>query len=306
MVQKQSVIDSNAKDSKFYINLSREGEFYYVGICYFNDGKMESLETYSFEDHDHEEKNDKYLEEFIINYFLPKDLQSNVNVVTGEDLSQFNQYVDNLTLIQAKTASDKSILDLIIKNLSRTDKEIDDIVLSTLKEEFHLDNIPKKIECYDISHFQGTQVVGSKTCLINGVVSKNYYRKYKLSVDKNDDFNNLKEVLTRRFNDKQDEFPDLVIIDGGTPQLRKIKQLFSDLNIQGVDLVALAKEKVTNSFQDAEIQKNEERIICENGDVVILKAGSLAYRLFTNIRNEAHRFAIKYHRELRKKVFIPR
>lgn len=301
LIQKQSVINSNENENRVYINISREGNFYYIGICFFNLGKMENLETYSFEDYDHEELNSKYIEEFIINYFAKEN--NKINIISPEKI-ELPEILSHIVVKESKKDLDKRVMELILTNLSRSDKEVDDNILLTIKEEFGLFNIPKKIECYDISHFQGKQVVGSKSCLINGVPSKNYYRKYKLSQDKNDDFNNLKEILTRRLNDEKDEFPDLIIIDGGTPQLNKIRKLFQEKNIQGIDLIALAKEKITNEFSDTDIEKNEERVVIASGETIILQPGRLSYKLFTSIRNEAHRFAIKYHRELRKKVFF--
>lgn len=164
---------------------------------------------------------------------------------------------------------------------------------SYLAEKLNLKNFPHRIECYDISHIQGTNTVASMVTFINGLSKKSEYRKFKVRMTegKPDDFLSMKEVLTRRLShlgEKKWAKPDLIIIDGGKGQLSSVMQIINELGVEGIDVVSLAK-------------RNEEVFLPNQSKPIILPRNSSALFLFQRIRDEAHRFAITYHRNLRSK-----
>lgn len=180
-----------------------------------------------------------------------------------------------------------------------------DAGLVGLKNILDLDKIPRRIEAYDISHTGGKNVVGSMVVFSNGLADKREYRKFKLSVDKNDDFAAMREVLTRRFSGRHKNWatPDLILIDGGEPQILAVAPI---LNLQKIPYIGIAKnneEIVYNGRRIVLHDKNHnaghaKNLIGERGknDDIIL--------LFQRIRDEAHRFAINYHTLLRAKNML--
>ena len=167
---------------------------------------------------------------------------------------------------------------------------------SYIVEKLGLSNFPYRMECYDISHIQGTNTVASMVVFVNGVSKKSEYRKFKVNSTegKPDDFLSMKEVLTRRFNNlgkKGWDKPDLIIIDGGKGQLSSVMQIVQEMGITGIDFVSLAK-------------REEEIFKPHKSKPVVFPKNSNALFLFQRIRDEAHRFAITYHRKLRSKQSI--
>lgn len=159
-----------------------------------------------------------------------------------------------------------------------------------------------KIECYDISNIQGKQAVGSMVVFVNGVPAKKYYRKFKIkTLDTPNDFAMMQEVFKRRFT-KQDSkdssfsvLPDLLVVDGGKGQLSSVIKVLAELEVV-VPVVGLAKRE-EDLFIPAEGELGELSYIKKT-----LPQGSQARFLMQRIRDEAHRFGITYHRELRLKA----
>ncbi|MDD4815574.1 MAG: excinuclease ABC subunit UvrC [Clostridia bacterium] len=167
--------------------------------------------------------------------------------------------------------------------------------IQNLKKELGLLHLPKRIECYDISNTQGTNSVASMVVFINGDKAKKHYRKFKINtVEGPNDFESLKEVITRRLIEldkcSDESFcqkPDLILIDGGKGQLSITANfLFSIRN--DIEIISLAK-------------KFEEVFKPNNPTPIMLKRASVELRLLQNLRDEAHRFAITFHRNLRQK-----
>ena len=175
--------------------------------------------------------------------------------------------------------------------------------LSELQMELGLINIPKRIECFDISHIQGTSVVGSMSVFENGFPKKSDYRRFKLSKDKNDDFASIREIIERRYSklkgkntniskklDSFSKYPDLILIDGGKGQLSSALQVLLELGMANIPIAAIAK-------------KEEELFLPFSDESIILNKYSQGLYLIQRIRDEAHRFAITYHRNIRKKQY---
>ena len=176
-------------------------------------------------------------------------------------------------------------------------------ILKELQTRLHLTRIPRRIECYDISNIQGQDAVGSRVSFLDGKPEKSGYRRYRIkSVGQADDFAMMREVLFRRFQtDKnlQDK-PDLIIVDGGIGQLGILSAIMVELGVGGIDLAGLAKSRVSSAVSDSAIERSDERVFLPGRkNPVVLRQNSAALLLLARIRNEAHRFAITYHRKLR-------
>ncbi len=160
-------------------------------------------------------------------------------------------------------------------------------------EKIFLRKAPKLIECFDISHFGGTFTVGSMVVWENGALNKSKYRRYRVkTVNYIDDFASLKEVLSRRARrivPKEDSMPDMWLIDGGKGQLS-----------MGIEV----KESFLLNTYVCSLAKEEEIIYTEDGLAIPIKNNQTLYRVFGLLRDEAHRFAITYNRNVRSKEFI--
>lgn len=167
----------------------------------------------------------------------------------------------------------------------------------TLQKDLRMESLPRRIECVDNSHMQGTDYVSSIVTFIDGKPRKSEYRHYKLrTLAGNDDFEAMKEVLTRRFTSKDTEselvLPDLLIIDGGKGQLSHAMEVIDQLGLRGKFVViGLAK-------------RLEEVFLPGTTVPLFLAKTSSSLRLLQQARDEAHRFAISYHRKLRDKRTI--
>lgn len=154
-------------------------------------------------------------------------------------------------------------------------------------------DFPKRIECYDNSNFQGSNPTSSMVVLTDGEIDKSQYRKFKIrTVEGPNDFASMREVLSRRLKHTEWDYPDLIVIDGGKGQVSAAKeamQQFSTFNSQFsiLPLIGLAKR--------------DEIIITSDLKEIRLPKSSPALRLVMRIRDEAHRFAITFHRKLRSK-----
>lgn len=146
-----------------------------------------------------------------------------------------------------------------------------------------------RMDCFDISHIQGHETVASMVVFRDGTASKRDYRKYKIqcSEGKPDDFKSMQEVVYRRYKERKD-LPDLVIVDGGKGQLSSALQVLRGLGLNNLAVVGLA-------------EKEEEIFVPGKKESIYLSRDSVALHLIQRIRNEAHRFAITFHRKLRTK-----
>jgi len=174
--------------------------------------------------------------------------------------------------------------------LSRDDRQ--QVVLEELRRALTLPGLPNRIEGYDISHVQGSEQVGSMVVWENGSMKKDDYKRFRIkSVAGADDFAALGEVLTRRFARALEQgtpLPDLVLIDGGRGQLNVGLKVLQDLGLDYLSVVALAKQQ-------------EEVYVGESLQPLVLDPTSPALHTLQKVRDEAHRFAITYHKKLRSR-----
>jgi excinuclease ABC subunit C len=177
------------------------------------------------------------------------------------------------------------------------------VALEELAEALGLPGAPLRIECYDISNFQGRESVGSMVVFEDGKPRSGEYRRFRIrSVTGSNDFASHQEVLRRRFRratageegneeERRWKLPDLVIVDGGKGQVSAAKEVLDELGLHDLPLAGLAKER-------------EELFLPARADPVLLPPTSSALYLVQRIRDEAHRFAIAYHRDLRSKASV--
>ncbi len=174
-------------------------------------------------------------------------------------------------------------------------------VLANLQKKLRLPELPRRIECFDISTFQGSFTVGSMTCFVDGEPDKTQYRHFKIrTVEGQDDFGSMREVLTRRYARVLREgadLPGLIVIDGGKGQLNIAVEVLRELGLLGrVPVCGLAKAR----WKTREETRTEERVFLPNRkDAVRFDQSDPALFILTRVRDEAHRFGITYHRKLR-------
>ena len=176
-----------------------------------------------------------------------------------------------------------SLHQMMMDGLGEKEKNQTDLLKNYLK----LKRIPQRIEGYDISNLGEKNTVGSMVVYQNGAMNKNEYRRFKIKGTGQNDAKNLSEMISRRLKHSEWKTPDIILLDGGKPQLNAVK----DLIPKGIELISLAK-------------KEEEIYQFGRAKPLKLKKDDRALLLLESIRDEAHRFGKKYHKLLRKKSFI--
>lgn len=178
--------------------------------------------------------------------------------------------------------------------------------LEDIKVKLNLPNLPSRIECFDISHFQGSETVASQVVFEDGIPAREHYRRYKIkTVTGIDDYASMYEVLKRRFEHDEYEDPHLIVVDGGKGQLSMAIKILQEINKTQIPVVGLAKARTQSDFKAEEIASTEERFYLPGrSNPVVFKSNTVAYQILTGIRDEAHRFAITYHRKLREQTSL--
>ena len=243
------------------------------------------------------------------------------NILISDWLSEIKKQKVNINV--PKRSRKAEIIKLVEKNanleLQRIKQSHDKnlVELDDLTNILDLENIPKRIECYDISHIQGSDAVASQVVFIDGIAARQHYRRYKIKspnikIGHSDDFESMTEVITRRFrrwarfkeeggdidallsnessvldNQNLNDWPDLVVIDGGKGQLSSVVAALEDLKLdQNLNVISLAKKK-----EEVFIPKVKQSLVTESNQPGML--------LLRRLRDEAHRFAITFHRQKR-------
>lgn len=262
----------------------------------------------------HEEVKD-WLTSFLNQYYSE-------NIIPDEIILQVDLGLDIVKLLQAvfierqgkkakvmaaTGAEGKKLLDLAMTNAKShftdavTKADLHMKGLEQIQERLGLPTLPRRIECFDISNFQGDENVASQVVFEEGLPAKAEYRRYKIkTVIGSNDFAAMKEVLERRFKHTEYEEPDLVVVDGGKGQLSMAVEALKEVGRPNQAVVGLAKARTKGSFSDAEVTASQERFfIPGRQNPVTFQPGSEAFQILVGIRDEAHRFAITYHRKLR-------
>lgn len=314
-LEKQKVVYENTKLNEDIISFMSDEGIFVIVILMIREGRLIDKKDFVYEVE--EEDKTEFFATFFKEYYSTLKLEYPDKIVSNEleaigEKALYEEWLEILAqkkvkISYGKSAQGKELQMLADKNakvvldnakLAKMSKIRDDFneIGSYLAEKLQLKNFPHRMECYDISHIQGTNTVASMVTFINGLPKKSEYRKFKVRMTegKPDDFLSMKEVLTRRLShlgETKWEKPDLIIIDGGKGQLSSVMEIIEGLGVKGIDVVSLAK-------------KHEEVFLPKTSKPVILPRNSSALYLFQRIRDEAHRFAITFHRQLRSKSMI--
>jgi len=204
--------------------------------------------------------------------------------------------------------SDSSLVRMSNRNAAQaavkplTAKDESQRLLERLQRSLHLNRVPHRIECFDVSHFHGEMTVASKVAMTEGEIDKSRYRRYRIrSVDIGDDYTAMLEVVSRRLKQalEQNDLPDLIVLDGGKPQLSAGLAAMNTLGLTEVGLAALAKKKEWGGKNGEESMAAFERIfIPGRPDAILLPQTSPELLLLVRLRDEAHRVAISYQKIL--------
>lgn len=184
-----------------------------------------------------------------------------------------------------------------------TEKDIIDQTLKDLKARLRLPHLPHRIECFDISNLFGTLAVGSMVGFVDGKPDKSLYRHYQVHLSGSpDDYAMMYEVLKRRYRRvaEGDPAPDLLVVDGGKGQLNVALTALKELALENIPAIGLAKDREGGITEKGGDLKTSDKIYLPNvKDPLLLLRHSPALRYLQKIRDEAHRFAIAYHKRLR-------
>lgn len=313
--EKQQVALPLGNDQDIF-GLYREGGQVEVHVLLVRAGKLVGNQAYSLEDNEFpdEEVFGELLTQFYQGTrFVPDEVLLPVNLedmaVRAEILSERKgkkvtllcpQRGDKLRLVHM--AQDNARLGFVARRHHAEQREK---TLELLRRTLHLRTVPKRIECFDISNIQGNVAVGSMVVFDEGEPDKSRYRRFRIkTVEGADDFAMMYEVLTRRYcrGLAEKDLPDLLVVDGGKGQLGVAVEVLKELGITDVDVIGLAKMRTARDPFAEEVVHSAERVFLPGRkNPLVLKPNSTALFLLQRVRDEAHRFAISYHRHLRAK-----
>ena len=315
--EEQKILHSSSNDIDFISIASSERESW-AEVFFVRNGNITGRNGYVV-DGTYLTAKSKIVKAFIEQYYSASDkAPKNIMIEESPDAKReleiwlSGKFSKSIKIGVPQKGTRKKIMDLVAKNAS---KGLDDLTISLinlnrehltlkdLQEHLELPRIPNRIECYDISNISGTNPVGSMVVFNGGKAIKSEYRKFAIKgVDQIDDYMMMKEVLFRRFSNykaskergtssKWSQCPDLVLIDGGKGHLAVAVQVMLELGINDIPLSSLAKQ-------------NEEIYTPQIKGPIILPRSSESLYLVQRIRDEAHRFAITFHRNKRSKSMI--
>jgi excinuclease ABC subunit C len=319
VLEKQIVVSDDPKLSQDIFACDFNEQNMVMEVLLVREGKVVAIESYPLSI----PKETDYVEAFndgvkqyysrIVDENMPKEILVQFELLEKEQiekwLSDRKEKVSiscpkkgrKLELIEmARQNARLSLQKIILSNINNVDLEMSDVetlrvtsLLTDLQQQLQLNNFPKRIECFDISHLGGTGTVASMVVFVDGKPQKSNYRKFKiksLPTGKIDDFSSMKEVISRRYFNKEMDLPNLIIIDGGKGQLSAAKDSLdkSGLDLNKIDIVSLAKK-----FE--EIYKPGLK------NPIKLERKSEVLHLIQRVRDEAHRFAITFQRDTRAK-----
>ena len=322
IVEKQKIFKTMEGDEDF-INIDQDEKDSCIQVFFSRDGKILGREHFIFENTANESIAE-ILEEFIASFYggtakVPKTIY--VPEVNEVELMEEYLTIKRSSKVWLKVpqkGQKKDMLEMVKNNAKITlekfkdkylkDKEINRIALQELQDLLELDEWPTRIEAYDISNIQGVDSVGTMVVFEEGRSKNSDYRRFKIKTVKGaNDYDSMREILTRRFNHGLEEikaiqdrnlklsagkfsnFPDLIMMDGGKGQVNIALEVLESLNIN-IPVCGLVKD-----------DKHQTRGIVYNNKELIINRSSNLMQLIRRIQDEVHRFAITYHRSLRDK-----
>ena len=242
------------------------------------------------------------LQYYLSDNFIPKEIYIPADIGDAEILETWftNRKGRKVSIRSPRRGLKSEMMDLVMRNAAmafdtrfRVLKPRGEALLQPLKDALGLDALPRRIETFDISHVQGTDTVASMVVCLNGEMKRKGYRKFKIENEKMpDDFAAMREVVHRHYENVLEEdggeLPDLVLIDGGSGQLSAAAAALNDLGLENQAVAAIAKKEETLFVRNREDAPVE------------LPKDSPVLHLIQRMRDEAHRFAVSYHRKRRE------
>lgn len=309
------------------IGLFREAERVVVQVLRITGGVLIGSQTYPMKKT--ALPDDEVLDGFLGAYYdgsrpIPEQVLLPVELAESETWGELlSDSKKKKVKVYAPQRGDKvRLIELAIENAkasflaSQKSLEDHEETLERLKERLNLLKLPRRIECFDISNIQGTNPVGSMVVALEGQLAKKEYRTFKVKLmDTPNDFAMMLEVLSRRFkraDSGQWPTPDLIVVDGGKGQLAMAEEALRVIGVEGVELASLAKSRVLD--EQGHVARAKKKLRPSSDDVdrspervfrpgqknpVVLRQNSNELFLLQRLRDEAHRFAITFHRKLR-------
>lgn len=291
------------------IAYSANGIYSAISLIFVRNGRTLGAKNFAFESA--ALSDGEAISEFISRYYtqdsdIPDEIILGEEIEGADILSKYfkDNYGKAVSILSVKQGVRKQLVDMAEVNAKEhLDTAIDKIkhkndmtvdACLALKQKLQLRNYPKRMECYDISNISGVDKVGSMVVFIDGEPDFDSYRRFKIKTFEGaDDYRSHQEMMERRLNRLSTDFekfpkPDLIIVDGGKGQLSAVKEIFDKFGIEDIDLIALA-------------EREEEIFLVGQSTPVVLEKRDYCLKMLQRIRDEAHRFAITYHRTLRGK-----
>ncbi|MFY0574718.1 excinuclease ABC subunit UvrC [Cystobacter fuscus] len=308
-LERQKVATTDFKDQDVF-SFHREGDRLLVYVLYVRQGRLNGGRAFPLGSQ--EFPDEELLPSFVNLYydqgnFVPEEVLLPLDVEEREGLEALltERKGDRVRVMVPKRGEKRDLVEMAQKNAEqavlerRRTKDETENVLRRLQERLGLRRLPRRMECFDISHFQGASIVASQVAATDGEIDKSRYRRYRIkTLEKQDDFASMHEVITRRLKRGQEEedLPDLLVIDGGKGQLASALAAAKDLGVEGVDIISLAKSRDLEVHdRDEESAQSPERVFLPHRkDPIVLRQNSAELYLLTRLRDEAHRFAITF------------
>lgn len=297
--QSKSLVVNRALTDIDVISISSKDEYAYVNYMLIKEGAIIYSKTIEIKKQ-LEEPDDELLALTLLD-LRAKTNSTNVTVLSNLSVPLMSAGLENII---PKIGDKKKLIFLSLKNALEMQKERallraekrsrNNEVIEILQKDLHLQHLPRIIECFDNSNFQGDQPVASMVRFVNGKADKKNYRHYNIkTVTGPNDFESMKEIVGRRYmriTEEAGEFPDLILVDGGKGQLSSACEALKALNLYGkIPIAGIAK-------------RLEEIYFPEDPIPLHVNKKSPGLLLLQQIRDEAHRFAITFHRQKRSKV----
>jgi excinuclease ABC subunit C len=315
-LERQKVATTDFKDQDVFAS-HRDGDRLLVYVLYVRQGRLNGGQAFPLGSQ--EFPDEELLPSFVNLYydqgnFVPEEVLLPLDIEEREGLEALltERKGERVRVMVPKRGEKRDLVDMAQKNAEqavlerRRTKDETEVVLRRLQERLHLRNLPRRVECFDISHFQGSSIVASQVAATDGEIDKSRYRRYRIkTLEKQDDFASMHEVISRRLKRGQEEgdLPDLLVIDGGKGQLASALAAAKDLGVEGVDIISLAKSRDLEVHdRDEESNRSPERVfIPHRKDPIVLRQNSAELYLLARLRDEAHRFAITFQQKSMRK-----
>ncbi|MGA9521733.1 MAG: excinuclease ABC subunit UvrC [Myxococcaceae bacterium] len=298
--------------------LYREGDRLLIYVLYVRHGRITGGQAFPFSGQ--EFPDEELIGSFVNLYygngnFVPKEVLLPLKPEGIEGLEELLTETrgDRVRIMVPQRGDKTDLVRMATRNAEQSfaerkrDRDETLAVLEKLRDRLHLTRVPRRMECFDISHFQGASIVASQVAVTDGEVDKSRYRHFRIkSLEGQDDFASMYEVISRRLRrgSKEDDLPDLLVIDGGKGQLGSAHAALKDAGLERrVDVVGLAKSREMDvPHPDAPTVRSPERVfVLGQKDPIVLAQNSTELFVLTRMRDEAHRFAITYQQKLMRR-----